>query len=217
MLQETELERLPSKYYSDGRFTQFFYYRLYSVGKAFFKERIIELDTEHIYTRESVKEVIDKEASAKLSGPYADRLIYADEKWYEYRNSHLNEFDTKEVTDSLDDFTASKSSFVPNHKFTLQEAVIGYLICNEQLSEIDKSTLPKYTKLESKKEFAEKHKSIRKAIRKELEIPDEEELQVKHVVTGVSMKPIGKKNRPNTSDSEVLGVFKEDWLEFLCN
>lgn len=213
MVQETELERLPSKYYSDGRFTQFFYYRLYSVGKAFFKERIIELDTEHIHTRESVKEVIDKEASAKLSGPYADRLIYADEKWYEYRNSHLNEFDTKEVTDSLDDFTTSKSSFMPNHKFTLQEAVIGYLICNEQLDEIDKSSLPKYTKLESKKEFAEKHK----AIRKELEIPDEEELQVKHVVTGVSMKPIGKKNRPNTSDSDVLDIFKDDWVEFLCN
>lgn len=217
MLQEKELERLPSKYYSDGRFTQFFYYRLYTVGKAFFKERIIELDTEHIYTRESVKEVIDKEASAKLSGPYADRLIYADEKWYEYRNSHLKEFDTKEVTDSLDDFTASKSSFIPNHKFTLQEAVIGYLICNEQLDEIDKSSLPKYTKLESKKEFAEKHKAIRKAIRKELEIPDEEELQVKHVVTGVSMKPIGKKNRPNTSDSDVLDIFKDDWVEFLCN
>ena len=217
MVQETELERLPSKYFQDGRFTQFFYYRLYSVGKAFFKERIIELDTEHLYTRESIKEVIDKEASAKLSGPYADRLIYADEKWYEYRNSHLNEFDTKEVTDSLDDFTASKSSFIPNHKFTLQEAVIGYLICNEQLGEIDKSTLPKYTKLESKKEFAEKHKAIRKAIRKELEIPDEEELQVKHVVTGVSMKPIGKKTRPNTSDSDVLDIFKEDWVEFLCN
>lgn len=217
MVQEVELERLPSKYYSDGRFTQFFYYRLYSVGKAFFKERIIELDTEHLYTRESVKEVIDKEASAKLSGPYADRLIYADEKWYEYRNSHLNEFDTKEVTDSLDDFTASKSSFIPNHKFTLQEAVIGYLICNEQLDEIDKSSLPKYTKLESKKEFAEKHKAIRKAIRKELEIPDEEELQVKHVVTGVSMKPIGKKNRPNTSDSNVLDIFKDDWVEFLCD
>ena len=217
MVQETELERLPSKYYQDGRFTQFFYYRLYTVGKAFFKERIIELDTEHIYTRESVKEVIDKEASAKLSGPYADRLIYADEKWYEYRNSHLNEFDTKEVTDSLDDYTASKSSFIPNHKFTLQEAVIGYLICNEQLEEIDKSSLPKYTKLESKKEFAEKHKAIRKAIRKELEIPDEEELQVKHVVTGVSMKPIGKKNRPNTSDSDVLDIFKDDWVEFLCN
>lgn len=217
MVQETELERLPSKYFQDGRFTQFFYYRLYSVGKAFFKERIIELDTEHLYTRESIKEVIDKEASAKLSGPYADRLIYADEKWYEYRNSHLNEFDTKEVTDSLDDFTASKSSFIPNHKFTLQEAVIGYLICNEQLDEIDKSSLPKYTKLESKKEFAEKHKAIRKAIRKELEIPDEEELQIKHVVTGVSMKPIGKKNRPNTSDSDVLDIFKEDWVEFLCN
>lgn len=217
MVQETELERLPSKYYSDGRFTQFFYYRLYSVGKAFFKERIIELDTEHIYTRESVKEVIDKEASAKLSGPYADRLIYADEKWYEYRNSHLNEFDTKEVTDSLDDFTTSKSSFMPNHKFTLQEAVIGYLICNEQLGEIDKSNLPKYTKLESKKEFAEKHKAIRKAIRKELEIPDEEELQVKHVVTGVSMKPIGKKNSPDTSNTEVLDIFKDDWVEFLCN
>ena len=213
MLQEKELERLPSKYYSDGRFTQFFYYRLYTVGKAFFKERIIELDTEHIYTRESVKEVIDKEASAKLSGPYVDRLIYADEKWYEYRNSHLNEFDTKEVTDSLDDFTASKSSFIPNHKFTLQEAVIGYLICNEQLGEIDKSSLPKYTKLESKKEFSEKHK----AIRKELEIPDEEELQVKHVVTGVSMKPIGKKNRPDTSNTEVLDIFKDDWVEFLCN
>lgn len=217
MVQETELERLPSKYFQDGRFTQFFYYRLYSVGKAFFKERIIELDTEHLYTRESIKEVIDKEASAKLSGPYADRLIYADEKWYEYRNSHLNEFDTKEVTDSLDDFTASKSSFIPNHKFTLQEAVIGYLICNEQLDEIDKSSLPKYTKLESKKEFAEKHKAIRKAIRKELEIPDEEELQIKHVVTGVSMKPIGKKNRPNTSDSDMLDIFKEDWVEFLCN
>lgn len=217
MVQETELERLPSKYFQDGRFTQFFYYRLYSVGKAFFKKRIIELDTEHLYTRESIKEVIDKEASAKLSGPYADRLIYADEKWYEYRNSHLNEFDTKEVTDSLDDFTASKSSFIPNHKFTLQEAVIGYLICNEQLDEIDKSSLPKYTKLESKKEFAEKHKAIRKAIRKELEIPDEEELQIKHVVTGVSMKPIGKKNRPNTSDSDVLDIFKEDWVEFLCN
>lgn len=217
MVQETELERLPSKYFQDGRFTQFFYYRLYSVGKAFFKKRIIELDTEHLYTRESIKEVIDKEASAKLSGPYADRLIYADEKWYEYRNSHLNEFDTKEVTDSLDDFTASKSSIIPNHKFTLQEAVIGYLICNEQLDEIDKSSLPKYTKLESKKEFAEKHKAIRKAIRKELEIPDEEELQVKHVVTGVSMKPIGKKNRPDTSDSDVLDIFKEDWVEFLCN
>lgn len=217
MVQETELERLPDKYYRDGRFTQFFYYRLYTVGKAFFKERIIELDTEHIYTRESVKEKIDEDASAKLKGPYVDRLIYADEKWYEYRNSHLNEFDTKEVTDSLDDFTASKSSFIPNHKFTLQEAVIGYLICNEQLDEIDKSSLPKYTKLESKKEFAEKHKAIRKAIRKELEIPDEEELQIKHVVTGVSMKPIGKKNRPDTSNTEVLDIFKEDWVEFLCD
>lgn len=217
MVQETELERLPSKYFQDGRFTQFFYYRLYSVGKAFFKERIIELDTEHLYTRESVKEVIDKEASAKLSGPYVDRLIFADEKWKEYRNSHLKEFDTQEVTDSLDDFTASKSSFIPNHKFTLQEAVIGYLICNEQLGEFDKADLPKFTKLVSKKEFADKHKAIRKAIRKELEIPDEEELQVKHVVTGVSMKPIGKKNRPDTSNTEVLDIFKDDWVEFLCN
>lgn len=74
--------------------------------------------------------MIDEDASAKLRGPYVDRLIFADEKWKEYRNSHLKEFDTQEVTDSLDDFTASKSSFVPNHKFTLQEAVIGYLICN---------------------------------------------------------------------------------------
>lgn len=217
MLQEVELERLPDKYYREGRFTQFFYYRLYTVGKAFFKERIIELDTEHIYTREAEKEVIDEDASAKLRGPYVDRLIFADEKWKEYRNSHLKEFDTQEVTDSLDDFTASKVSFMPNHKFTLQEAVIGYLICNEQLGEFDKTELPKYTKLESKKEFAEKHKAIRKAIRKELEIPDEEELQVKHVVTGVSMKPIGKKNRPDTSNTEVLDIFKDDWVEFLCN
>lgn len=217
MLQEKELERLPDKYYRDGRFTQFFYYRLYTVGKAFFKERIIELDTEHIYTREAEKEVIDEDTSAKLRGPYVDRLIFADEKWKEYRNSHLKEFDTQEVTDSLDDFTASKSSFIPNHKFTLQEAVIGYLICNEQLGEIDKTGLPKFTKLVSKKEFADKHKAIRKAIREELEIPDEEILQVKHVVTKVSMKPIGKKNRPNTSDSDVLDIFKEDWVEFLCN
>ena len=217
MVQETELERLPSKYYQDGRFTQFFYYRLYTVGKAFFKERIIELDTEHIYTREAEKEVIDEDASAKLRGPYVDRLIFADEKWKEYRNSHLKEFDTQEVTDSLDDFTASKSSFVPNHKFTLQEAVIGYLICNEQLGEIDKTGLPKFTKLVSKKEFVDKHKAIRKAIREELEIPDEEILQVKHVVTKVSMKPIGKKNRPDTSNTEVLDIFKEDWVEFLCD
>ena len=217
MVQETELERLPSKYYQDGRFTQFFYYRLYTVGKAFFKERIIELDTEHIYTREAEKEVIDEDASAKLRGPYVDRLIFADEKWKEYRNSHLKEFDTQEVTDSLDDFTASKSSFIPNHKFTLQEAVIGYLICNEQLGEFDKAELPKFTKLVSKKEFADKHKAIRKAIREELEIPDEEILQVKHVVTKVSMKPIGKKSRPDTSNTEVLDIFKEDWLEFLCD
>lgn len=217
MVQEKELERLPSKYYQDGRFTQFFYYRLYTVGKAFFKERIIELDTEHSYTREAEKEVIDEDASAKLRGPYVDRLIFADEKWKEYRNSHLKEFDTQEVTDSLDDFTTSKSSFIPNHKFTLQEAVIGYLICNEQLGEFDKAELPKFTKLVSKKEFADKHKAIRKAIREELEIPDEEILQVKHVVTKVSMKPIGKKTRPNTSDSDVLDIFKEDWVEFLCN
>lgn len=217
MVQETELERLPSKYYQDGRFTQFFYYRLYTVGKAFFKERIIELDTEHIYTREAEKEVIDEDASAKLRGPYVDRLIFADEKWKEYRNSHLKEFDTQEVTDSLDDFTASKSSFMPNHKFTLQEAVIGYLICNEQLGEFDKAELPKFTKLVSKKEFADKHKAIRKAIREELEIPSEEALQVKHVVTKVAMKPIGKKNRPDTSDSEVLDIFKDDWVEFLCD
>lgn len=217
MLQETELERLPSKYYQEGRFTQFFYYRLYTVGKVFFKERIIELDTEHIYTREAEKEVIDEDASAKLRGPYVDRLIFADEKWKEYRNSHLKEFDTQEVTDSLDDFTASKVSFMPNHKFTLQEAVIGYLICNEQLGEFDKTELPKYTKLVSKKEFAEKHKAIRKSIREELEIPEEETLQVKHVVTKVAMKPIGKKNRPDTSNTEVLDVFKEDWVEFLCN
>lgn len=217
MVQETEVERLPSKYYQDGRFTQFFYYRLYTVGKAFFKEKIIELDTEHIYTREAEKEVIDEDASAKLRGPYVDRLIFADEKWKEYRNSHLKEFDTQEVTDSLDDFTASKSSFIPNHKFTLQEAVIGYLICNEQLGEFDKAELPKFTKLVSKKEFADKHKAIRKAIREELEIPDEEILQVKHVVTKVSMKPIGKKNRPDTSNTEVLDIFKEDWVEFLCD
>lgn len=217
MVQEKELERLPSKYYQDGRFTQFFYYRLYTVGKAFFKEKIIELDTEHIYTREAEKEVIDEDASAKLRGPYVDRLIFAEEKWKEYRNSHLNEFDTQEVTDSLDDFTASKSSFIPNHKFTLQEAVIGYLICNEQLGEFDKAELPKFTKLVSKKEFAEKHKAIRKAIREELEIPDEETLQVKHVITKVAMKPIGKKNRPDTSNTEVLDIFKEDWVEFLCD
>lgn len=217
MLQEKELERLPDKYYRDGRFTQFFYYRLYTVGKAFFKERIIELDTEHIYTREAEKEVIDEDASAKLRGPYVDRLIFADEKWKEYRNSHLKEFDTQEVTDSLDDFTASKSSFIPNHKFTLQEAVIGYLICNEQLGEIDKTGLPKFTKLVSKKEFADKHKAIRKAIREELEIPEEEVLQVKHVVTKVAMKPIGKKSRPDTSNTEVLDIFKDDWVEFLCN
>lgn len=217
MLQEKELERLPDKYYRDGRFTQFFYYRLYTVGKAFFKERIIELDTEHIYTREAEKEVIDEDASAKLRGPYVDRLIFADEKWKEYRNSHLKEFDTQEVTDSLDDFTASKSSFIPNHKFTLQEAVIGYLICNEQLGEIDKTGLPKFTKLVSKKEFVDKHKAIRKAIREELEIPEEEVLQVKHVVTKVAMKPIGKKSRPDTSNTEVLDIFKDDWVEFLCN
>lgn len=217
MVQETELERLPDKYYRDGRFTQFFYYRLYTVGKAFFKEKIIELDTEHIYTREAEKEVIDEDASAKLRGPYVDRLIFADEKWKEYRNSHLKEFDTQEVTDSLDDFTTSKSSFIPNHKFTLQEAVIGYLICNEQLGEFNKAELPKFTKLVSKKEFAEKHKAIRKAIREELEIPDEEVLQVKHVVTKVSIKPIGKKNRPDTSNTEVLNIFKEDWAEFLCD
>lgn len=217
MVQEKKLERLPDKYYRDGRFTQFFYYRLYSVGKAFFKERIIELDTEHIYTREAEKEVIDEDASAKLRGPYVDRLIFADEKWKEYRNSHLKEFDTQEVTDSLDNFTASKSSFIPNHKFTLQEAVIGYLICNEQLGEIDKTGLPKFTKLVSKKEFVDKHKAIRKAIREELEIPDEEILQVKHVVTKVSMKPIGKKNRPDISNTEVLDIFKEDWVEFLCD
>lgn len=217
MLQEKELERLPDKYYRDGRFTQFFYYRLYTVGKAFFKERIIELDTEHIYTREAEKEVIDEDASAKLRGPYVDRLIFADEKWKEYRNSHLKEFDTQEVTDSLDDFTASKSSFIPNHKFTLQEAVIGYLICNEQLGGIDKTGLPKFTKLVSKKEFADKHKAIRKAIREELEIPEEEVLQVKHVVTKVAMKPIGKKSRPDTSNTEVLDIFKDDWVEFLCN
>lgn len=217
MLQEKELERLPDKYYRDGRFTQFFYYRLYTVGKAFFKERIIELDTVHIYTREAEKEVIDEDASAKLRGPYVDRLIFADEKWKEYRNSHLKEFDTQEVTDSLDDFTASKSSFIPNHKFTLQEAVIGYLICNEQLGEIDKTGLPKFTKLVSKKEFADKHKAIRKAIREELEIPEEEVLQVKHVVTKVAMKPIGKKRSPDTSNTEVLDIFKDDWVEFLCN
>lgn len=217
MVQEKELGRLPDKYYRDGRFTQFFYYRLYTVGKAFFKEKIIELDTEHIYTREAEKEVIDEDASAKLRGPYVDRLIFADEKWKEYRNSHLKEFDTQEVTDSLDDFTASKSSFIPNHRFTLQEAVIGYLICNEQLGEFDKAELPKFTKLVSKKEFADKHKAIRKAFREELEIPDEEILQVKHVVTKVAMKPIGKKNRPDTSNTEVLDVFKEDWVEFLCD
>lgn len=85
------------------------------------------------------------------------------------------------------------------------------------MGEFDKAELPKFTKLVSKKEFAEKHKAIRKAIRQELEIPDEEELQVKHVVTGVSMKPIGKKNRPDTSNTEVLDIFKEDWVEFLCD
>lgn len=69
----------------------------------------------------------------------------------------------------------------------------------------------------SKKEFADKHKAIRKAILEELEIPEEDTLQVKHVVTKVTMKPIGKKSRPDTSNTEVLDIFKEDWLEFLCD
>ena len=216
MNNKLDLETLPSKYYHNGKLTPFFYYRLYTVGKEYFKSIILKLDTSHTYTTEVTKEVIDEEASKKLSGKYADRLVYLEEKWQEYRDSHLDEFIPISATDSLDDFTTSKLEFIPNCNFSLRDAVIGYVICSEKLKEFDKEELPKFTKLISAPEYKEKHAKVREMLREELKIPPAEDLQVKHVVTKVQMKRFSKKTTPDTSDSEVLDILKEDYLEFLC-
>lgn len=131
MLQEKELERLPTKYYNNDKLTPFYWYRLYSVGKSYFRDLIIQLDTNHVYTRESTREIIDEEATEKLKSKYANRFVMLREKWDEYRNSHSGEFDTVSVTDSVDDFTGMKSNFHPTANFSLKDAVIGYAICSE--------------------------------------------------------------------------------------
>lgn len=215
MQKELNLENLPTKYYCNEKLTPFYWYRVYSVGKEYFKQLILKLDTSHIYTKEVTKEVIDDEASDKLKAKYVNRLIELDERWKAYRDSHLDEFDTQSVTDTNDDFTMSKCDFIPNRSFSLQEAVIGYAICNERLKSFVKDELPKYTKLISKKEFKEKHNQIREKLREDLMIPPDADLKVKHVVTGVELKRLGKDLKPDTSDDDVLRDFSEEYLEFL--
>lgn len=43
------LENLPTKYYCNEKLTLFYWYRVYSVGKEYFKQLILKLDTGHIY------------------------------------------------------------------------------------------------------------------------------------------------------------------------
>lgn len=215
MVTEHDLSTLPTKYYNNDKLTPFYWYRLYSVGKSYFRDLIIQLDTSHVYTRESTREIIDEEATEKLKGKYANRLVMLREKWNEYRNSHLGEFDTVSVTDSVDDFTIMKSNFHPTANFSLKDAVIGYAICSEKLKDFEKDELPKYTKSVSKTEFKTKHDNIRAMLREELMIPSESDLTVRVVVTKTEMKRFNKDTKPNTDDDTVIEILSDRFLEYL--
>ena len=208
-------ESLPAKYYDSEKLTPFYYYRLYTTAKEYFKNKILELDTDSKYTTETTREVIDKKATWSNTSKYSDMIEFLDEKWTKYIHEHLDEFNEITVTDSSDEFTQTHNKFHFDRNISLQEAVIGYCICNSYLKESDKDILPKFISYRSKDEFKEKHQNIKKGWREENGIPQTEELTVKKVETRKQIKRFSKSNTPDISNDDIIKEYSDGYLAYL--
>lgn len=159
-------------------YTDFFLYTAARKAKDYFAEIIKELDTDGRYTRTATKEFRDYEATNAQMAPYKAQLEEVERRMQEYKLNHLDEYDEQYRVDTNGQGGAGIRLSIPKNIFNLEDAVQGYLVAKQILSEIDNNSLPQYRAYMSKEEFAEKHKELRKKYMTELQIPEFEPIYV---------------------------------------
>lgn len=205
------------------KYSDFYIYTVASYAKSFFKDRILALDNDEDNLQFSTlitKTIKDEEATEQNNAKYAEKFRIIDEKWQQYKENHLDEFNENERINSADDTREMiKNYFVPVMSVSLLEAVQGYLCANEILKKYGKGTdeyerLPKYTYLSSKSEFKQKHTNFRNDLRQRIGIPDAEELTVMKTETVHQLKRFKKAESVINSD-EQLEEYSNQLTEFL--
>ena len=181
-----------------------------------FKERIIALDTDRIYSTEKTTLVEDEEATKEAMAPYKNKYEKFNQKWEEYKNSHENEFVEEWRVDgsSKADMHKITVGFNPIIAMSVKDAVAGYKAAKEMSAKYSSGgdeydSLPKYVSLVSSEDYVNQHNEMRKKWREELGLPEKDsDLKVKVEADVISIK---RSNAKIMMDVEPNEEFLEDY------
>lgn len=142
--------------------TVYFKYIAANYAKELFKNKIIELDKENIYTKVNEVEDVDLKLFQITKLQYeesnAKNIALANAEKDQWKHEHLHYY---RIQPSLPTSTIYKHLFVLPDNLSLDDAVQGYKLCNEILKSIDNSELDKYcieTKLMLNYEYRDEYR-----------------------------------------------------------
>ena len=146
----------------------------------FFKNKILELDNDEIYTRNNIKTIVDPEYYK------SDEWISKDEKLNQeklnWKDLHKNYYREQPCLPSSSDLEI----FIPNIEIVdCQNAVQGYKASNEFLKSIPNSDLDQFcTEIQIKLnyEHKEEYDKFVEEMKKKLKIPSKEYLMENHSI-----------------------------------
>lgn len=214
------------EYISDDLYkrTNFFIYKLSSLSKEFFKQAILRLDSDKFnlkYTSYVEKEKIDYNATNQNKSKYSNQYLIFEQSWNDYKQNHLEEFESRERIDSMDETSLSLSSnFLCDYNVSnLYDALQGYLAANQLSKEFCKGTdlyetLPKIEYLISKEEYKEKHKNQQEMLKYTLKIPSDDLLVVKKTENVHQLKRL-KKADSTLTNIEPLEIYCDELTKYL--
>lgn len=218
---DLDIKRVPEKYFSfdEGiiKYANFYKYKMASQAEKFFKSKVLELDSEGLYTNEKVKSVVDLKATKEKQGKYANTYKMIDDEWLNYMDEHPDEFNEIEMVDSFDGDIAL--GFAPQIKLTLEEAWQGYLTASAlkklygsggELNDL----MPKVITRRSKKEFADKHRNLKSMQYINLGVPEPKTLEVRTQETVKGIKG-GRGSYRTITNPEILQTYSEEFTEYL--
>lgn len=221
-LDNINIDRVPEEYFipdEDGvKYSPLYIYKMASEAEKYFKAKVLELDTEGIYTNEKTTLKIDWKATNENKADYEKQFEELDQFWEEYMDNHPDEFNEIEVVDAFDE-EGILAHFHADLSLSLEDAWQGYITAGALKKQYGaggeyNDQMPKYISRRSKADFRQEHKEIKNRKREELGIPAEEDLQVKIEQTTKGIKGGGGSKRV-IQDPTILEDYSREFTEYL--
>lgn len=192
----------------------------------YFKQKIIELDTEGKYTNTRERLVEDVDATAALRELYKEPYELFKNWWEQYKAVHPEEFiQSYRVDGSLvSELHQRSKEFIPNLNLDVKEAIAAYKSAKELAADYAPGgskyeSLPKYAIKISSPEHINTHNKIKSEWKQELGLPEKE--------SDLTLKSLQEVTYLKQSNAKVIKSIHADWtdlnryavqfVDYVCN